>query len=82
VVDIRDPHRQFNERLQVLFKEMDFDVVDACLGPEDMRVEDELYPSPTTGRWKYDEALRAWFSSRVVTHSFLVDHHEDGEEYQ
>jgi hypothetical protein len=68
-VDIGDLHRQFNERLQVLSKQLDFDVVDARLGPLDMRVEDGLHPSTTTGRWKYEEALRAWFSSRAVTYS-------------
>ena len=52
-------HKQFNERLQVLSKQLDFDVVDARLGPADMRVEDGLHPSTTTGRWKYEEALRA-----------------------
>ncbi|CAF3398104.1 unnamed protein product, partial [Rotaria sp. Silwood2] len=62
-------HRQFNERLQVLSKQLDFDVVDARLGPADMRVEDGLHPSTTTGRWKYEGALREWFSSRAVAHS-------------
>ena len=62
-------HHQFNERLHVLSKQLDFDVVDARLGPSDMRVEDGLHPSTTTGRWKYEVALREWFSYRAVAHS-------------
>ena len=65
-VEIGREHNRFNERLQVLSKQLDFDVVDARLGPSDMRVEDGLHPSSTTGRWKYEEALRNWFSSRAV----------------
>jgi hypothetical protein len=68
-VDIGLLHCQFNERLQVLSKRLDFDVVDARLGPADMRVEDGLHPSTTTGRWKYEEALREWFSYCAVAHS-------------
>lgn len=60
-------HYQFNERLRLLSKQLDFDVVDACLGPEDMRVEDGLHPSTTTGRWKYEDALREWFTAHAVT---------------
>jgi hypothetical protein len=67
--DIGGLHRQFNEHLQILSKQLDFDFVDACLGPSDMRVEDGLHPSSTTGRWKYEGALRQWFSSRAVAHS-------------
>jgi len=69
--EIGDLHRQFNERLQVLSKQLDFDVVDARLGPFDMRVEDGLHPSVTTGRWKYEEALRNWFSTHAVAHSYV-----------
>ena len=66
-------HYQFNERLRLLSKQLDFDVVDACLGPEDMRVEDGLHPSTTTGRWKYEEAIREWFTSHAVArHSSLL----------
>ncbi len=68
-VEIGQLHNQFNECLQVLSKQLDFDVVDARLGPSDMRVEDGLHPSATTGKWKYEEALRVWFSSRAVAHS-------------
>ncbi|CAF4603952.1 unnamed protein product, partial [Rotaria sp. Silwood2] len=59
-------HDQFNERLRILSKQLDFDVVDARLGPVDMRVEDGLHPSNTTGKWKYEGALREWFSSRAA----------------
>ena len=62
-------HFQFNERLQVLSKKLDFDFVDARLGLADMRVEDGLHPSTTTGRWKYEETLRKWFTTRAVAHS-------------
>jgi hypothetical protein len=44
---------------------MDFDVVDARLGPGDMRVEDGLHPSTTTGRWKYEKTIREWFAYRA-----------------
>jgi hypothetical protein len=62
-VRIEDLHRQFNERLQTLCKQMDFNVVNARLELTDMRVEDGLHPSTTTGKWKYKEALREWFSA-------------------
>jgi len=65
-VNIGGLHRQFNEHLQFLSKQLDFDIVDARLGPSDMRVEDGLHPSTTTGRWKYEEALREWFSNRAA----------------
>jgi len=68
-VEIRQMHDQFNEHLRVLSKQLDFDVVDARLGPSDMRVEDGLHPSTTTGKWKYEGAIREWFTSRAVAHS-------------
>ena len=67
--DIGGLHFQFNEHLRILSKQLDFDVVDACLGPLDMRVEDGLHPSNTTGKWKYEGALREWFSARIVAYS-------------
>ena len=67
--EIGDLHHQFNGRLQVLSEQLDFDVVDARLGPLDMRVEDGLHPSFTTGKWKYEKALRNWFSTRAVAPS-------------
>jgi hypothetical protein len=36
-----------------------------------MRVEDGLHPSTTTGRWKYEEALRAYGSLPVPSHILL-----------
>ncbi|CAF1342230.1 unnamed protein product [Adineta ricciae] len=71
-IDIGDFHRQFNERLQILSKQLDFDVVDACLGSGDMRVEDGLHPS-TTGQWKYEQALRSWFISLAASHSLFLE---------
>ncbi|CAF3760823.1 unnamed protein product [Rotaria sp. Silwood1] len=64
--NIGQMHSQFNERLRILSQQWDFDVVDARLGLVDMRVEDGLHPSNTTGKWKYEGALREWFSSRAV----------------
>ncbi|CAF3795350.1 unnamed protein product [Rotaria sp. Silwood1] len=58
---------------------LDFDIVDARLGPLDMRVEDGLHPSTTTGRWKYEEAIREWFSNRAAAHfssSVSFQHHQ------
>ncbi|CAF5033394.1 unnamed protein product, partial [Rotaria sp. Silwood1] len=57
---------------------LDFDIVDARLGPLDMRVEDGLHPSTTTGRWKYEGAIREWFSNRAAAHfssSLSFQHH-------
>lgn len=65
--EIGELHHQFNEHLQVLSKQLDFDFVDARLGPADMRVEDGLHPSTTTGRWKFEGALREWFTARAVS---------------
>ncbi|CAF2851769.1 unnamed protein product, partial [Rotaria sp. Silwood2] len=75
--NIGQMHNQFNEHLRFLSKQLDFDIVDARLGPLDMRVEDGLHPSTTTGRRKYEGALREWFSSRAVAHfsSSLFQHH-------
>jgi hypothetical protein len=67
--DIGGLHSLFNEHLQILSKQLDFDVVDARLGPLDMRVEDGLHPSNTTGKWKYEGALREWFSYRIAAHT-------------
>ncbi|CAF2802234.1 unnamed protein product [Rotaria sp. Silwood2] len=69
--NISDYYRQFNEHLQVLSHQLDFDVVDARLGLVDMRVEDELHSSNTTGKWKNEGAIREWFSSRAVAHSSI-----------
>ncbi|CAF4524153.1 unnamed protein product, partial [Rotaria sp. Silwood2] len=69
--NISDYHRQFNEHLQVLSHQLDFDVVDARLGLVDMRVEDGLHSSNTTGKWKNEGAIREWFSSRAVAHSSI-----------
>ncbi|CAF3876150.1 unnamed protein product, partial [Rotaria sp. Silwood1] len=66
--NIGQMHNQFNERLRILSKQLDFDVVDARLGLADMRVEDGLHPSNTTGKWKYEGATREWFSSRAAAH--------------
>ncbi|CAF5144123.1 unnamed protein product [Rotaria sp. Silwood1] len=44
-----------------------------------MRVEDGLHPSTTTGRWKYEGAIREWFSNRAAAHfssSLLFQHHQ------
>ncbi|CAM4986971.1 unnamed protein product, partial [Rotaria socialis] len=71
-------HNQFNEHLRFLSKKLDFDIVDARLGPLDMRVEDGLHPSTTTGRWKYEGAIREWFSNRAAAHfssSLSFQHH-------
>ncbi|CAM4985570.1 unnamed protein product, partial [Rotaria socialis] len=67
--DIGGLHSLFNEHLQILSKQLDFDVVDARLGSLDMRVEDGLHPSNTTGKWKYEGALREWFSYRIAAHT-------------
>ncbi|CAF0829864.1 unnamed protein product [Adineta steineri] len=64
--EIGDLHCQFNERLHILSKQLDFDFVDARLGPSDMRVEDRLHPSATTGKWKYEGAIREWFTTHAV----------------
>ncbi|CAF4502256.1 unnamed protein product, partial [Rotaria sp. Silwood2] len=66
--NIGQMHNQFNERLRILSKQLDFDIVDARLGLADMRVEDGLHPSNTTGKWKYEGAIREWFSSRTAAH--------------
>jgi len=70
--NIGQMHNLFNEHLQVLSHQLDFDVVDARLGLADMRVEDGLHPSNTTGKWKYEGAIREWFSSRAVALSSLL----------
>ena len=31
----------------------------------DIREEDGLHPTITTGRWKYEDALRKWFATKV-----------------
>ena len=84
--EIGQLHDQFNEHLHILSSQLDFDVVDARLRPSDMRVEDGLHPSTTTGRWKIEGTLREWFAAlatsrvnpalqqqqRTITH-----HHEE-----
>lgn len=59
---IGDMHIQFNERLRILSRQFDFDVIDARLGLADIREEDGLHPTITTGRWKYEEAIRRWIN--------------------
>ena len=87
--EIGQLHDQFNEHLHILSSQLDFDFVDARLRPSDMRVEDGLHPSTTTGRWKIEGTLREWFaalaSSRVNSslqqqRQRTTTHHDDHDE--
>jgi hypothetical protein len=65
--EIGQLHMQFNERLHSLAKQMNIEIINARLGIVDMREEDGLHPSMTTGRWKYEEAIRKWIAHKSNT---------------
>ncbi|CAF3884698.1 unnamed protein product [Rotaria sordida] len=43
-------HHEFNDRLYVLSKEINIDVIDAKLQIEDIRIQDGLHPTLSSGR--------------------------------
>ncbi|CAF4334638.1 unnamed protein product, partial [Rotaria sordida] len=55
---IANLHRAFNERLYLLSKERNIDIIDAQLKIDDIRIEDGLHPTLSSGRQKFENAQR------------------------
>ncbi|CAF3751335.1 unnamed protein product [Rotaria sp. Silwood1] len=59
-------HREFNNRLYVLSKEINIDVIDAKLQIEDIRIQDGLHPTLSSGRQKFENVQRQWFAQQAM----------------
>ncbi|CAF1132806.1 unnamed protein product [Rotaria sordida] len=59
-------HHEFNDRLYVLSKEINIDVIDAKLQTEDIRVQDGLHPTLSSGRQKFENVQQQWFAQQAM----------------
>ncbi|CAF4275494.1 unnamed protein product [Rotaria sp. Silwood2] len=64
--EIAKLHRKFNDHLYVLSKKINIDVVDAQLQIDDIRIEDGLHPTLSSGRQKIENAQRQWFAQQAM----------------
>ncbi|CAF1491113.1 unnamed protein product, partial [Rotaria sordida] len=70
---IANLHRAFNERLYLLSKERNIDIIDAQLKIDDIRIEDDLHPTLSSGRQKFENAQRQWFARQAMYLSTNID---------
>ncbi|CAF1438996.1 unnamed protein product, partial [Rotaria sordida] len=70
---IANLHRAFNERLHLLSKERNIDIIDAQLKINDIRIEDGLHPTLSSGRQKFENAQRQWFARQAMYLSTYID---------
>jgi hypothetical protein len=73
--EIANLHREFNERLYMLSKKINIDIVDAQLKIDDIRIEDGLHPTLSSGRQKFENAQRQWFARQAMDLSPQIEQH-------
>ncbi|CAF4921323.1 unnamed protein product, partial [Rotaria sp. Silwood1] len=66
-------HREFNNRLYLLSKKINIDIIDAQLQIDDIRIEDGLHPTLSSGRQKFENAQRQWFARQAMYLSTNID---------
>ncbi|CAF4809561.1 unnamed protein product [Rotaria sp. Silwood1] len=59
-------HQEFNNRLHLLSKKINIDIVDAQLQVEDIRIQDGLHPTLSSGRQKFENVQRRWFFQQAT----------------
>ncbi|CAF2613203.1 unnamed protein product [Rotaria sp. Silwood2] len=59
-------HQEFNNRLHLLSKKINIDIVDAQLRVEDIKIQDGLHPTLSSGRQKFENVQRQWFLQQAT----------------
>ncbi|CAF3163328.1 unnamed protein product [Rotaria sp. Silwood2] len=59
-------HQEFNNRLHLLSKKINIDIVDAQLRVEDIKIQDGLHPTLSSGRQKFENVQRQRFLQQAT----------------